>query len=31
MTRAEVDAYAESYEEELLIADGFDDCIIGIG
>jgi hypothetical protein len=31
MTRADVDAYAEQIEEELLVADGFDDCILGIG
>jgi hypothetical protein len=31
MTREDVDAYAEQIAEELLVADGFDDCIIGIG
>jgi hypothetical protein len=31
MTRAEVDQLAEEMGEELLVADGFDDCIVGIG
>lgn len=31
MTRAEVDEYAEHSGEALLTADGFDDCIVGIG
>lgn len=31
MTRAEVDDYAEQSGDELFLADGFDDCIVGIG
>lgn len=31
MTRAEVDDYADRTEEPLVCADGFDDCIVGIG
>jgi hypothetical protein len=31
MTRAEVDAWADAAEVELLCADGFDDAILGIG
>jgi hypothetical protein len=31
MTRAEVEAIAEAMEEELICAEGFDDCILGIG
>jgi hypothetical protein len=31
MTRAEVDAWADTAEVELLFADGFDDALIGIG
>ena len=30
MTRAEVDAWADAAEIELLCADGFDDAILGI-
>ena len=30
MTRADVDAWADEAEVELLCADGFDDCILGI-
>ena len=30
MTRAEVDQWAEDADVELLCADGFDDCILGI-
>jgi hypothetical protein len=31
MTRAEIDDYADAMEIELIFADGFDDCIVGIG
>lgn len=31
VTRADVDAWADAAEIELLCADGFDDAIIGIG
>jgi hypothetical protein len=31
MTRADVDAWADAAEVELLCADGFDDAILGIG
>lgn len=31
MTRAELDDWAEETGEELLCADGFDDCIVGLG
>lgn len=31
MTRAEVDAWAQLADVDLLLADGFDDCIVGIG
>lgn len=31
MTRAEVDAWADASELELICADGFDDAILGIG
>lgn len=31
MTRQQVDEYAEETQQELLLADGFDDCILGIG
>jgi hypothetical protein len=31
MTRAEVDQFAEETGVELLLADGFDDAIVGIG
>jgi hypothetical protein len=30
MSRSAVDEYADAYELELICADGFDDCIIGI-
>jgi len=31
MTRADIDAWADQAELELLCADGFDDAILGIG
>jgi hypothetical protein len=31
MTRADIEAIAEETEQELICADGFDDCIVGIG
>lgn len=31
MTRAEVDDWAAQAEIELLVADGFDDALLGIG
>lgn len=30
MTRAELDAFAESCGLELVVMDGFDDCIVGV-
>jgi hypothetical protein len=31
MKRADVDAWADMHECDLVVADGFDDCIVGIG
>lgn len=31
MTRADVEAYADAAGVELILADGFDDCIVGVG
>ena len=30
MTRAELDAFADDLDLDLIVADGFDDCILGV-
>lgn len=31
MTRADVEAWADASGTELILAEGFDDCIVGVG